>query len=681
MKFSQSSQFRNSLSELDGTLIKEIELEIKGIKNADSTISKIFQKFSNSNESMSLIGITILSLFGLHAILKLLIAVKRGWSFWRYATSLFHSENNSGHPLRSTRDILITATFIFYTFIYFMGNKTWSQESYYFGKKYYTNIEWKWDGSYDYILKDGHENIYNVKRVKPNFYEVLFKNKLIGYYSGDQFGGKFYSLDNKKRAIEFDSQWQDDDQKTHRTNKKFLNVNLQTLLNPTLILPKKEGDYDILRKSIAINIENKHIEEIKSKELDKELSILNNKVKLLNQKKSKIQHNIDSIENGNLNLRSGRYTLNESVAQAKAFLRSKDKDYDTEVGIENNNIRRYGKNSSATKIISTKEMLEAHNNMGYFGTFIKYLYTGTSFYTLQNLYINYILPKSNIINKLRDVNGNIKPLVEFGSFEELSDAVYRLWDWSIINPFILKLPPSVKSLIWQNGWFKKEIQEDSQYLTESFKKISELDLETQKRFFSKISSATTHAKLMDMIQSITKTEPWTYTHWMKKINDTSNAVVTWSSEKDKQIICLVYTYSAIRKLAYMTNWCIYRDSDYFNKYTRNGYQFILYDFNYKDSSNASVIGFTINASNYKVDYCHNKADSSYSLPSKFLDNTGKYYTNKRYINMDYIKVNLKDLFKKFDKNLYTSAKYELRRLLNNDGFVSKFLNFYEGDVE
>ena len=80
-KFSQSSQFRNSLSELDDTLIKEIELEIRGIKNADDTISKIFQKFSNSNESMSLIGITILSLFGLHAILKLLIAVKRGWSF------------------------------------------------------------------------------------------------------------------------------------------------------------------------------------------------------------------------------------------------------------------------------------------------------------------------------------------------------------------------------------------------------------------------------------------------------------------------------------------------------------------------------------------------------------------------------------------------------------------------
>ena len=69
------------------------------------------------NESMSLIGIAILSLFGLHAILKLLIAIKRGWSFWRYATSLFYSENNSDHPLRSIRDTLIAATFIFYTFI------------------------------------------------------------------------------------------------------------------------------------------------------------------------------------------------------------------------------------------------------------------------------------------------------------------------------------------------------------------------------------------------------------------------------------------------------------------------------------------------------------------------------------------------------------------------------------
>lgn len=135
----------------------------------------------------------------------------------------------------------------------------------------------------------------------------------------------------------------------------------------------------------------------------------------------------------------------------------------------------------------------------------------------------------------------------------------------------------------------------------------------------------------------------------------------------------------------MTNWCITRDKYYFDSYSKNGFQCILYDFNYPITSNDSVIGFSLNSKEkrYEITNCHNKSDHSTRLPGKFINiERGGYYSTKSFIKPEYVKVNLAKAALKFDKTFVKALNDKIlrpiRTTLNKPG-IAKFIDFYDSD--
>lgn len=268
----------------------------------------------------------------------------------------------------------------------------------------------------------------------------------------------------------------------------------------------------------------------------------------------------------------------------------------------------------------------------------------------------------------------------------LDDALDRLKSWRKVNQFMRELPSAQKRLIWENGYFTDDLKDKSQFLISAITKIAN-DANLSRTFLSKISAAKTKSAIIDSIASITNQELWDFDHWLNKLNNTRNVYVTWSSKQEKQIICIVTSYQTIKKIAYMTNWCIRRDKYYFDNYSKNGFQCILYDFNYPITSNDSVIGFSLNSKKkrYEITNCHNKSDHSTRLPEKFINMKRKdrgygYYSTKDFIKPEYVKVNLAKAVLKFDKTFIKALNDQIlrpvRSTLNKPG-IARFIDFYD----
>lgn len=383
----------------------------------------------------------------------------------------------------------------------------------------------------------------------------------------------------------------------------------------------------------------------------------------LNQKKKEfkdMEKSIDSLESE---------LMYENVDLARKILKDHDKDYD-EILKNKDNV---GILHVDRDIIKIKDILTENNNIGYLSLFVKLILEKDKYHSYANGF-NRILEiyakikkYKSIIGNLRDNNGNIKNLLDFDTYESLNDSLNRLEEWTIVRDFIKEFPSAQKRLIWANNWFIDELKNKSEYLIKSILKIK-ADSNLLDIFLRKISSIKTTDELISTFSRITNEYPWTYDFWLNKLNNTRNVYVTWSSQEKNQIICIVLSHTAIKKIAYMTNWCIVRGSDYFYSYSNKGFQCILYDFNQKQSSNDSITGFTIDADNF-ITNCHNKSDNYSKVPNDFT-------IGKGFIRDEYVKINLKDAMSKFDNTIFKILRNKLKKVLNKP-YISKFIDFYD----
>jgi hypothetical protein len=122
-------------------------------------------------------------------------------------------------------------------------------------------------------------------------------------------------------------------------------------------------------------------------------------------------------------------------------------------------------------------------------------------------------------------------------------------------------------------------------------------------------------------------------------------------DKDGIVIFHVENFETSKKLG-SPSWCISRTSNYFEDYTDNGSrQYFMYDFNEKETSNNSMIGFTI------------KKDGSVLASHLKNDDDFKFLTNYSALHLEVLKndfnvFKLNDEYSKVMKEKYNLGDYK-----------------------
>lgn len=122
-------------------------------------------------------------------------------------------------------------------------------------------------------------------------------------------------------------------------------------------------------------------------------------------------------------------------------------------------------------------------------------------------------------------------------------------------------------------------------------------------------------------------------------------------DKDGVVIFHVENFATSKKLG-SPSWCISRTSNYFEDYTENGArQYFMYDFNEKETSNTSMIGFTI------------KKDGSVLASHLKNDDDFTFLTNYSGLHLEVLKndfnvFKLNDEYSKVMKEKYNLGDYK-----------------------
>lgn len=554
--------------QLDPQLIISTTKDIKKIKNIDTFVidllSSLRKKEITKNESVFGIGaiiFTILSsLITLHFLLKLVIAIVYNRNFREYFNSLF-----GVIPWTFYVIFIIYVAFI----LLFRANSVYVSSNIIANDYAKSELFWGHSGISDLRMKDRDDNYYKLKR-NPRGHKYKFtiynnNGKKIGY-SDNNF---LYNLDGDIYNVITDD-------------------NVNKMPDGTLNISNLE---DLLK----INIDKKLKDQIE---------------KHRNSIDSLIRQNInDNIKESSI-FDYKSFCLNENIELSKKILKHLGLNWDDFLF----------KNSGYNQL---KDTLEKNNNLGYLGQFTKIITSDLNpqeinkkSFELLDIYENKILPNKKILDKLKNITG--KNIVDFVDIENLDDALDKLINWKSVNWFIGKLPPKQKKLIWEDGWFNKDVKENEQFLINSilnFEKYPDL----MEVFIKKVSNIKTKSVFLKTLIDINKSS-WDYYIWKNKLSKISGITITYDNESEKYIVVNVRDYMAIKKVAYMTNWCIFRQSNYFNSYVHKSdyFQYILYNFNEPQTSNNSVIGFTVTFDG-EVKYSHDKADYSSELPDEFYE--------------------------------------------------------------
>lgn len=591
-------KFIDLFLELDTKLIVDASNDVKKINDLDDYVNNLLSNFKKKeipkNESVfgtgAIIFTILSSIITLHFLLKLIIAIMKRKGFKDYFRGLF----NKGIPW------IFYATFIIYVLCILLTRFADIWNPFTLNNQYLTSdVYVKSAGISDQKMTDVEGNEYRlVKNPRSDKYDQTIYNKN-GEKIGYTIGNTIYGLNGE--VYQAGSGFYDNSDKVNIDNvETLLKIKIDQSVKDQIEANIKSINAKI-KETNDINLNLIGLEVIKKDPKYKdERENLENR---LDQKKESIIFDYKT------------FFLYENIEQSKKILKTLNYDWDDFL-LKHSNYR------------NLKNALEKNNNLGYLGQFTKIITSNLTpnnitqdakvhidekSFILLNIYINKILPNTEILDKIKIITG--KNIVDFEDIESLDDALSKLKNWKSINWFIQQLPPKQKNLIWENSWFNKDVKSNEQFLINAILNF-EKNPNLMELFIKKVSSIKTKSTFLKTLTDLTKSS-WDYYTWKNKLSKTRGITITYCNELEKYIIVNVANYSAIRKVAYMTNWCIYRQFSYFNSYVykNNRLQYILYDFNY-ETSNDSVIGFTID-SDYQIRACHNKADYSCSLPSKF----------------------------------------------------------------
>lgn len=243
-------------------------------------------------------------------------------------------------------------------------------------------------------------------------------------------------------------------------------------------------------------------------------------------------------------------------------------------------LKYFKENMDLSKSIISKKMAAydklkelMSKNLGYIGKFTEYLMEeNISLPDLEKLY-------KDILN-LKSKNHNID--ISKMKYEKVVDKIQSINNDLLVKGLINRFPLEQKEIA-------KSIIEDS-------KSNYNLILQTSKKdnldvFLSKVSRYKTEDELLNALKIFSKDSFNNREEIIEYVNKSKDSNIVF--QNDEIMIVNILDIVDIQKLGSDTSWCIL-GAGFWKTYTKDRYQFILYDFT-KDHFNTEFkIGFTLN---------------------------------------------------------------------------------------
>jgi hypothetical protein len=175
------------------------------------------------------------------------------------------------------------------------------------------------------------------------------------------------------------------------------------------------------------------------------------------------------------------------------------------------------------------------------------------------------------------------------TLHKLEDCLDDLSRWRTFNNFIKGFPKVQKDLIWENGYFKKNLTQNHIY-----KLYQAVDMIIKKSrqdvFLKKVSNIKTTKDMIHNIINMGVTGiPWDIDDYLTEINKSKDVKIIYN--KDNYLILKIDSAKEVKKYCGDTAWCI-RDEYTFKLYYRKGDFFAVLNFNRNSSDRFSKIGIT-----------------------------------------------------------------------------------------
>lgn len=259
---------------------------------------------------------------------------------------------------------------------------------------------------------------------------------------------------------------------------------------------------------------------------------------------------------------------------------------------------RFNENMSLAKSIISKKMdgfeklkTLLSKNIGYIGKFTDYLMNeNIPLSDLEDLYKDLIYLKS----KQRNID------ISSLKYEKVLDKIQEVKNEIDVNSLIQEFPAEQKELARQlvdNNW---------NTLLQASRK------EQKSSLISKISRYKTKEELLNALKLFSKTA-FNNREEIKQFLKTSKSKLVF--ENENTMVVQVNNLEDNQKLGSDTSWCILGKSMW-DSYTRNRYQFIIYDFRRDEWDPLFKIGFTLNK-DLSIKAAHDILDKSCS--SKLME--------------------------------------------------------------
>jgi hypothetical protein len=290
------------------------------------------------------------------------------------------------------------------------------------------------------------------------------------------------------------------------------------------------------------------------------------------------------------------FKIFENVNQAKAILKSLDKDVNDE------------------SYLKIRDILKGYD--GYVGWFTNLHYKLG--YSLNELKELWDLIKLNLayISKLP------KQLITYDNIEKIQDDLEIVKGDSTYNKIVGEFPTKQRRLLMDS---------DKELLINLAKRKDNIS------FFKKVSSYHTRKDMIEGIKNFLSVDPNSNLDKVMKIAKENGSDIIYYSYEDDILIVRVYSSSELNRIAGDCSWCIRQEGTFKNYVTKESKQFIIFLFNRVD--NLSRIGVTARMTSKNFHHtAHNKRDGYVSYED--LKNVLKEYNVDP---NDFMKFNLSDV--------------------------------------
>lgn len=222
-----------------------------------------------------------------------------------------------------------------------------------------------------------------------------------------------------------------------------------------------------------------------------------------------------------------------------------------------------------------------------------FLWSMTNYY--KRVPLNLITDILYWFNNYNQFNGKLKK----GSMTSYNDTrnILKLQEELIV----LRQEKRINNVFNMFNTFQKKLLKSIELTKQQREMVSHfetLSKEKQINFIRKVSTLETVDEIFHQMALLTKVHfDWNRNSFLEFITNIENLSFDIVYDNDNKIILRIKDYDTIKYVTRTTNWCISKNKRYWDDYTNKEHcgkrnQYVLFDFNQKEDSELSIVGFT-----------------------------------------------------------------------------------------